>query len=181
MKFKSDKQRKAVMAKIAEGTVKSKVNRTGLKGESDRDSGVGLTKKTTDSTPTNLKPFIKKVYSERDVKLLQRRINDGKVSISDLDKIPSMREGSGVSLTEDQNSKGKRWLINQWKSPTGKERVSNPYGRVEEGILSNFKEIKLRDFYTERGNWYQPYYRVVSKDGDWFEYVVSGGKINILA
>jgi hypothetical protein len=125
------------------------------------------------------------VLSEREILLVKRRLNDGKVSISAvMEKSPD----EGWKITPEQTQKGLAWLMNQWKSPKGVERKNNPFGYREEEILKNFKEFRLVDFY-DNANYYQaqagiknyiPLYEVISKDGDGFQYYVVGGKISIV-
>lgn len=119
-------------------------------------------------------PFRKDTLSEREVRLLMKRINDGRIKPGD----------DGLSfpykLTDSQVEKGRKWLMNLWKSPRGVERKNNPYGYREQEILDNFKTIEFVDVYSERGNYYYPYYRVYSTKGNYMEYYVSGGEVHIL-
>ena len=132
--------------------------------------------------PTPEAEFNKETLSEQEVKLLKRRLNDGKISFQDLNKIKYYYEGEGFGLTDSQNKKGKDFLLDQWKTPTGKERTNNPFGFRETSVLENFKEIRLVDFYnTSRAgqmNYYLPVYSVESDDSA-FEYYYDG-KINII-
>lgn len=183
MRFKSKEQQAAVMMNMGNG---------GTAGRFSQPSPLNLPKNVAAlqgkklkvikspeqiTTEKNIKQFDKDQLTEREVKLLQRRVNDKKIPIS---KIPRVEDGEGYDLSQDQNEKGRKWLMNKWKSPTGKERANNPFGAREEDILKNFKEIRLKDFYSERGNWYSPYYEVVSKDGSTFEYAVVGGEPQIM-
>lgn len=121
---------------------------------------------------------LKKItLSEQEVNLLMRRINDRKIKPSDVYRI---KNGTGYKLTQAQNNKGYRFLMNAWKTPRGVERTNNPFGYREWTILEKFREIKLIDVYSPRGNYYYPYYRVYAKDGDSFEYVYYAGQIHIL-
>jgi hypothetical protein len=88
----------------------------------------------------------------------------------------------GFSLTPEQTAKGLAWLMNEWKTPTGKERVNNPFGYRETAILEDFKEFKLIGFYDcsrygaifvpilYSSKCYTPLYRVIAKEGNSFEY-----------
>ena len=80
---------------------------------------------------------------------------------------------NGYALTPKQTQKGLSWLMDQWKTPKGKERKHNPFGYREQYVLENFKEFRLIDFY-DASNYYQvqlgirnyyPYYHVIAKDG----------------
>lgn len=119
-----------------------------------------------------LEPFKKEELSEKEVHLLLKRINDGRIKPSDISSWP-------FKLSDSQVAKGKAWLMNLWKSPRGVERKNNPFAAGEQGVLESFKTIELADVYSERGNYYYPYYRVISDSGS-FEYYVSGGEIHIL-
>jgi len=107
---------------------------------------------------------------------LMRRINAGKI---DHMEVPHFMDGEGYSLEPSHIEKGRKWLINQWKTPTGAERQNNPFGFREENILQNLETIKLKSVYSPRGNYYYPYYSVETHDR-YFAYYVEGGKINIL-
>jgi hypothetical protein len=126
-----------------------------------------------------------RVVSESDLKLWKNRLNAGRIKYDD---IPWPEDGEGFKLTAEQNKKGLDFLLDQWKGKSGKERVNNPFGYREENVLDSFKEFRLIDFYDDV-NYYQtqagihnyaPYYRVIGKDGDTFEYYYNGGKVNIL-
>lgn len=121
--------------------------------------------------------FQKSTWTEADVNLIKNRLNSGKL------KEYSIPEG-GVGLTADQNQKGRDWLMNQWKTPAGKERTNNPFGFREQDVLEHFKEIRLIDFYDTakygQNKWVVPYYRVEATDGGSFEYALYGGKISIM-
>lgn len=89
----------------------------------------------------------------------------------------------GFLLGSDQVTKGYVWLIDQWKTPNGKERKNNPFGYREQDALNNFDHITLKGYY-DAGNYhrsyYIPLYDVYAIDGYGFEYYVWGGKINII-
>jgi hypothetical protein len=119
----------------------------------------------------------KQTLTEREVKLLLKRMNEGKIN-------PSQLRDNGYALTPDQVEKGRAWLTNLWITPRGVERKNNPYGYRETSILRSFKTIRLADvvdtsFYRATRRFYVPVYEVVGKD-DSFMYYLSGGKINIV-
>ncbi len=113
--------------------------------------------------------------NEREVNLLKRRINDGKISYRELGFID-------YDLTADQVKKGYNWLMNQWKTPKGVERKNNPFSYREQHILQNMKTIRLTGFYNA-GNRFRSYmtpiYSVYSKDMK-FDYIIQGGEIEIV-
>lgn len=114
--------------------------------------------------------------TEKELKLLLKRKNAG-------EKFNDAPIWDGeVELSKDQTAKGLKWLRNLWKSPTGKERSTNPFGSREEAIIGDTNaRMFLRGFY-DAGNashsWWIPLYEV-SGDGTTMEYYVKGGKISI--
>ena len=122
----------------------------------------------------------KDTISEKEVLLIKRRLNDGTYNSEEV--YESLGE-DGKKLTPEQQEKGKSWLMNKWKSPTGKERTNSPFGTREEEILSNVREIRIKEFH-DAGSYgfknYTPYYEVRSNDGDYFRYIVKGGEVSIL-
>lgn len=161
-----------------------RVSRLGKKFKAGKGKGYTIAGQYNYATPTRYFNVSKKdVFSgkmsltERDVNLLKRRLNDGSLKITQV-HFPE----DGFRLTKDQNDKGYRWLMNLWKSPTGRERSNSPYGYRETDILEKFEEIRLIDFY-DAGNYifhfYVPFYEVIGNNNG-FQYAVYGGKINIL-
>jgi hypothetical protein len=76
-------------------------------------------------------------------------------------------------IMPEQAAKGLAWLLDKWKTPTGKERKHNPFGAREINVLENFRRFRLVDFY-DAGNgymsFYVPVYRVESITGNSFDY-----------
>ena len=72
-------------------------------------------------------------------------------------------------------------MLNQWKTPKGAIRKNNPFGTREMEALNSLKYIEFVGFHNS--NWfsrfYVPVYSVVGTKG-YFDYYVSGGKINIV-
>ncbi len=89
----------------------------------------------------------------------------------------------GLNLSDSQNKKGINFLMGQWKSPTGKERVNNPFGYREQDVLENFSHFTINSFYdcSSYGQhaWYLPIYTCVANDGSTFEYYYNG-KVQII-
>lgn len=115
--------------------------------------------------------------SEKEVNLIKRRLNDGKLEHSDIDEV---LYDVGVELTQEQQKKALKWLTNLYKTPTGKARKNNPLGTREVLAIENVKTMYLQDMHNI-GFWgsnYVPVYYVVGKDNS-FEYYVQGGKIHI--
>jgi len=167
MKFKSDKQRKAVMANLSNGNTPNPIRPSPLNN--------------SPSIKPELKPFTESKWDEQTLKLALRRINSGKITPSKIFEVnQSLDNGDGVELTKDQQEKGLKWLRNEMETPKGVPRKNSPFGDREEAILKDKNvEVRLKDFYSPRGNYYYPYYEV-SGDNTSFEYYVEGGKINIL-
>lgn len=80
-----------------------------------------------------------------------------------------------LKITLEQAKKGIAWLLDQWKTPKGKERKHNPFGIREQEILEDFERFELVDFRDE-GRYgvshYVPVYRVIAKDGHSFDYAI---------
>lgn len=87
-----------------------------------------------------------------------------------------------LTISESQNKKGFDFLLSQWKTPTGKERINNPFGYREQRILDNFSHFTVKDWYNA-GNAYVDYFLPVyschAKDGCCFDYYYNG-KVNII-
>ena len=118
------------------------------------------------------------VLTEKDINLIIRRANAG-------EQIPMIED---KAITPEQTEKGLAWLLNQWKTPLGKERTSNPFGYREEEILEDFDHFTLAYIY-DAATYFQSQhgiknfvrvYRVVNRDGDSFQYYGQGGNINII-
>ena len=82
-------------------------------------------------------------------------------------------------LTNEQDKKGFDFLQGLRFTPTGKDRLNNPYGYREERVLDNFSHFTFCGFYTERGNYYIRMYKCYSKNGESFQYYYNG-KLNII-
>lgn len=126
-------------------------------------------------------PFSKGQWSEQEVNLMTRRINNGQMQRNDLAQLNKrFATGEGVKLSQEQNTKGYKWLVSKWKTPKGKEKQNTPYGYREQNVLQNFKEIKLIDTYSFPNGRVSPLYRVDSKDGKSFDYYMENGEVKIV-
>lgn len=89
---------------------------------------------------------------------------------------------NGLLLSDAQNKKGIQYLLNQYKTPAGKERKNSPFGYREIKIIENFSHFELMGEYNA-GNGYRdffvPLYRVVGAENS-MEYYFAGGKIHII-
>lgn len=121
----------------------------------------------------------KDTLTEQEINLVKRRLNDGTYTISEVNE---MLGGDGKKLTTEQQEKGRKWLMDKWKSPTGKERKDNPFGYREQEVLEKFEGIRLYSFYDAgRGDFhnYIPYYSVDGDDSA-FEYYADYKGVHIL-
>lgn len=146
----------------------------------DRDIRPELTRTKID--------YEKGYLTEREVLLLKNRLNGVNRADFAVSEIPFPESGKGFMLTPEQVEKGRYWLVNQWRTPKGKTRKNNPLGYREQHVLEDFETIRLIQF-VDRANYtqqrygmkaYQSYYRVIAKDGSTFEYLVWGGRCEIL-
>jgi hypothetical protein len=122
--------------------------------------------------------------TEREMKLITRRMNNDKLD-------PEMREviqyiwdnDVAIDPNGEWSKKGLKFLMNQWKSPTGKIRKNNPFGQRETDILENFDHFELAGFYdvSRYGgvSYYVPLYDVCDDEGWCFQYYYDG-KVNIV-
>jgi len=116
------------------------------------------------------------IVTEKEINLICRRMNAGeKIDLSEIWDNP-------VKVTDTQAAKGHAWLMNLYKSPTGRERANNPYGYREEQILENFTGVEFAGTYDAgnvRHSFHVPLYNCCG-NGSCFQYYVSGGKIQIV-
>ena len=121
--------------------------------------------------------------SEKDINLLKRRYNANSDDESVKEVLDYYNEVDFPKLDADQTKKGYDFLMNLWKSPTGKVRANNPFGSREQRILDDFSHFEFGGFYDD-GNSYRsnfiPIYIVHSKDGAAFEYIFRGGSLKII-
>lgn len=112
--------------------------------------------------------------TENEIRTICRRLNAGTMKVNELEPIWN---AGGVDVTPEQSAKGYKWLLNLWKSPTGKERKNNPYGWREQDILEHYDGCKFFDVYDlGRYGWhsYTPCYDCG------FQYYIAGGAIQIV-
>jgi hypothetical protein len=117
------------------------------------------------------------IITESQMKLLLKRLNAGEQM--DL----SIIWDGEITLTEEHQKKGIDYLLNQCKTPNGKERINNPFGYREQKALETCEVIRLRGFYDaslyNQAKFYIPLYEVLGNEAS-FEYHMQGGKINIV-
>lgn len=65
-------------------------------------------------------------------------------------------------ITSSQAQKGLSWLLNQWKTPTGKARKHNPFNDEQQAILQDFKCFYFvgTKRFNQFNSYYSPIYRV---------------------
>jgi hypothetical protein len=76
-------------------------------------------------------------------------------------------------ITPEQSAKGLAWLLSKWKTPTGRERKTNPFTEGQQAILENFRRFRLIGFENISQAMmalYVPIYRVESLAGNSFDY-----------
>lgn len=172
--IRSDRERKAMFSNMNNSNPRRSSHNppTELVNPNENRNPKGMSK--------NIPDFVnKKVLTEREIKLLQRRLNDKKIVETD---IFGRNFDRPKRITQEQTKKGLDWLDDKRRTPTGKERLNNPFGQREEAILDNFDHFELKEFF-DSGNQFVsfkiPLWEVVSKDGQSFEYHSQGGKVNI--
>lgn len=120
--------------------------------------------------------------TEQEINLIKTRLNS-QTKEEGLDELVQWIWDNTPRLSPEQNKKGYDFLMNLWKSPTGKERANNPFGYREQAVLANFSHFELaglkdNSLYGQRP-FYIPVYDVVSKTGNGFQYYYDG-KMNIV-
>jgi hypothetical protein len=117
------------------------------------------------------------LITEQQMKLLLKRLNSGEQM-----ELSIIWDGE-IKLTNEHIKKGLDYLLNQWKTPNGKERLNNPFGYREQKALETCETIYLQGFYDAsrygQKPFYIPLYLVSGNEGN-FEYHMQGGKINIV-
>jgi len=120
--------------------------------------------------------FKSKSISEQEINLLKRRLNAG-------EKVEGLEYmiDDEISLTGDQNAKGKKYLKNVFRTPKGAERKNHPFGYREQEAIDSLKEFYFAGFHNPSffGKNFQPVYTAVGKDAN-FDYQLAGGKLEIL-
>jgi len=115
--------------------------------------------------------------SEKDILLMKRRMNANNNDTSVREVLDYYMEiGENPRLDAEQTKKGYDFLMNLWKSPTGKVRTNNPFSEREQKVLENFSHFEFEGFMNG-----QPVYIVMAKNGSSFEYYYSGGSMKIYA
>lgn len=117
------------------------------------------------------------VITEREVLLLKKRANNGD------NEAANFYPGCDIEIevTEEQSAKGYKWLMNLYKTPTGKERKNNPFGYREMNILDNYKDERFQfvGFYNN-GNRRRDYYIPIYSLCGMKYYANSEGSIQIV-
>jgi len=122
------------------------------------------------------------VITEQQINLIKTRLNSGKLK-TDAEIVQYIWDNT-PDLTPEQNRKGIEFLMNLYKTPTGKERSNHVFGYREQEALDNFDHFSLAGFhdaskYGQRP-YYIPMYDVWMKDGDYgFQYYYDG-QVNIV-
>lgn len=112
----------------------------------------------------------------KEVQLLVRRYNNGE----------NLIEANNTEAFEPKRiidpQQGYEFLMKQWKTPMGKERVNNPFGSDEEQILDDFDHFEFVGIYDDMKYGMRqgfPLYEVVAKSGRTFMYYYNFVKVNI--
>ena len=79
--------------------------------------------------------------SEAEINLLTRRKNN-KEKFDD-----SVFWDEEVYVSKDQFKKALKWLMNKYKTPTGKERANNPFGYREQLALETAEAMTIHGWY----------------------------------
>lgn len=111
-----------------------------------------------------------------------RSFLSNKATREERNELTSLLADNPLNISADQTKKGFDFLMNQWKTTKGKERINNPFGYREQGILEKFHSFTLSGFYDNSrygaNPFYLPIYSVIGNDTR-FEYYYNG-KVNII-
>ena len=114
--------------------------------------------------------------TEKQINLLKRRLNNG-------EKIDmSFCYENDIKITSEQTQKGLNFLLNQWKTPKGKERTSNPFGYNQQEILRSFTGFFFLGFYDLAKYKQMPYYTAIYQvcgNNNCFQYYYDFNGVNI--
>jgi hypothetical protein len=120
-----------------------------------------------------------KTLTESDIKILCRRAN---ASDTRSDTLQALNQFEYWYITEEQTAKGLAWLKNKNQTPRGVTRKNSPFGYRELDAINTFTHFTFDGLY-DAGNYqhsfYVPIYTVHGSESS-FQYVLSGGEINII-
>lgn len=114
--------------------------------------------------------------TERQINLLKNRANRGEIT--------NFYDIQYIHITQEQTEKGIKFLLNLYKTPTGKVRKNNPFSDKQAKVLETFVEFAFVGFYPKSHgstSYHCPIYLACGADGD-FEYYYDlwDGTINII-
>ncbi|MES2409546.1 MAG: hypothetical protein V4509_04600 [Patescibacteria group bacterium] len=123
------------------------------------------------------------ILTESDIKLLCRRANNEDTRAEVLEALNN--EDESYNITVEQSQKGLAWLKNQNQTPRGVTRKNSPFGHRELDAINFFTHFTFDGLYNAGNahmNYFIPIYTVHGHDNGHvsFQYVLSGGKINII-
>ena len=171
--FKSDKHRKKVVSLLGN---RYEGKPTHLKGQQnlvehvhERQDTAGLKASKKHQGLIKILSGDTVVLSEGDIQNIKNNLNSGNETreakgeeYNDL----IFNNKHGVRITEEQTSKGIAYLA--------RANIQKQLGSREQHIVDNFKEFRLNGFeqaFNDYGNsWYEANWRVISNDGESFDY-----------
>lgn len=137
---------------------------------------------TTNTIPASAKKYIAIIKSgiiqEREIISMRSLMNRNKDAATAIFEAWNDNE---LAISHEQTDKGYSFLLDQWKSKTGKVRKNNPFGYREIAVLENFSHFTLKSLYNAGNAYvdnYLPLYCAIARDGSGFEYYYNG-EINI--
>lgn len=131
---------------------------------------------TTNKTTLKYLTIIAKgIISEQEIISMRSFMNSNKDAAREIFNVWNDNE---LAISQEQGQKGYDFLMDQWKSKTGRERKNNPFGYREQAILENFSHFTLKSLYDNskygQSAYYLPLYSCTAKDGNSFEYYYDG-------
>ena len=117
--------------------------------------------------------------TEKDMRLLKRRSNEGQKDCFDYDLIESINEGYGIPMDEEWANKGIKWLKSLLMN-NGEPKSGQPLGYREIEIIKNAEpsDFTFMGFYDAGFYGYRNYIPLYAIGG--MEYYVYDGKIKVV-
>ncbi len=124
-------------------------------------------------------------WSENDIIYFRKAVgSSGLKSNDERDELRgAFNSDEGYKITENQTSKGINYLKNTIYKANGSLRntiKSRAFGLREKAIIDNFSHFLFTDIHNGSSNYYEfylPVYRVIAKNGSYFEYTTNMGQM----
>lgn len=104
------------------------------------------------------------------------RAGNCSMSYEEIDALHAMIADKPLTVAPAQSDKGLTWLLDKWRTATGKERKHNPFDDYEQSILKDFHHFTFEGFHVDGGERHgrdhvYPIYVVHDSKGNYFKYI----------